>query len=127
MDECFIDKNLLFISLSKFHKLNKRRQRVFLIAQFKSKQKIKAWFLISKTIFAWTFQHILSLSSTSFLIYSCFRTIFLTRSQNNVLWIVCVEQLKIVCFYMFTFICNVVTLIFCVSRIGAKENVDLPM
>ena len=28
-DECFMDKNLLHISLTKFNKLNKRRKRTF--------------------------------------------------------------------------------------------------
>ena len=37
---------------------------------------------------------------------------FLTQSQNNVLCVVCAEELKIVCFYMITFIFKVVTLIF---------------
>ena len=32
--ECFMDKNLLHISLTKFNKLNKRRKRTFLITQF---------------------------------------------------------------------------------------------
>ena len=35
LDECFTDKNLLHISLTKFNKLNKRRKRTFLITQFK--------------------------------------------------------------------------------------------
>ena len=50
-DECFMDKNLLHISLTKFNKLNKRRKRTFLITQFKNTQNIKAWFLILKIIF----------------------------------------------------------------------------
>ena len=37
---------------------------------------------------------------------------FLTRSQNDVSWFVCAEELKIVCFRMFTFIFRVVPLIF---------------
>ena len=35
LDECFTDKNLLHISLTKFNKLNKRRKRTFLITRFK--------------------------------------------------------------------------------------------
>ena len=41
-DECFMDKNLLYISLTKFNKLSKRRKRTFLITQLKNKQNIKA-------------------------------------------------------------------------------------
>ena len=55
---------------------------------------------------------ILALSLVDSLPYTCSRTIFLTRSQNNVLWILCAEELKIVCFAMIVFICKVVTLIF---------------
>ena len=33
-DECFMNKDLLYISLTKFDKLNKRRKRTFLITQF---------------------------------------------------------------------------------------------
>ena len=33
-DECFMDKNLLHISLTKFYKLDKREKRTFLITQF---------------------------------------------------------------------------------------------
>ena len=47
----FTVKNLLRISLTKFIKPNKRRERNFLIIQFKNKQNIKAWFLILKIIF----------------------------------------------------------------------------
>ena len=41
-DECWMDKNLLHISLTKFNKLNKRRKHTFSIAQVKIKQNIKA-------------------------------------------------------------------------------------
>ena len=34
LDECFTDKNILHISLTKFNKLNKRRKRTFSINQF---------------------------------------------------------------------------------------------
>ena len=51
-DECFMDKNLLHISFTALHKLNKRRKRTFLITQFENNQNIKDWFLlISKIIF----------------------------------------------------------------------------
>ena len=46
------------------------------------------------------FQLIFYLSLAVRLIYTCSLTMFSTRSQNNVLWIVSVEELKIVCFYM---------------------------
>ena len=116
----FMDKNLFYISLTKSNKLN-RIKSTFLITQFKNKQNIKAWYIT----FALYFQHGYSLPLAARLICNCFRTIFLTRSPNNVLWIVCAKQLKIVCFYMMTFIYNVVTLIFCVlaeQRIGVKVN-----
>ena len=45
------DKNLLYMFLTKFNKLSKRRVRTFFISQFKNKQNIKAWVLISKTLF----------------------------------------------------------------------------
>ena len=48
------------------------------------------------------FQHIFCLSLAVRLIYN----------QNNVLWTVCVEELKIVRFYMIMSIRNMVTLIF---------------
>ena len=37
-DECFMDKNLLHIALTKFNKLSKRRKHTLLITQFKNKQ-----------------------------------------------------------------------------------------
>ena len=39
--ECFMDKNLLHISLAKFNKLNKRRKHTFLTTLFRNKQNIK--------------------------------------------------------------------------------------
>ena len=120
-DECFMDKNLLHISLSTF---NKRRKRTFLITQFKNRQNIKAWFLISKILFTKPLLYIAFIFST-FSVYlwrviwsaSVSVQFFFTPSQNNMLWIVCAEELKIVCLYMITFD------IFCISRIGVKENV----
>ena len=44
--------------------------------------------------------------------YTCSRTIFLTRSQNNVQWITRAEELKNSVLYMIMSICKVVTLIF---------------
>ena len=73
-------------------------------------------------MFSFQFQHIFCLHLADSLIYTCSCTIFLTQSQSNVLWIVCAEELKRVCFYMITFIFKEVT--FCDSRIGAKENVE---
>ena len=107
-DEFFRNNNLLNISLTKFNELNKRGNCNSVYLCF---------------VFSFHFQRSFSLSLADSLICTCFRTIFLTRSQRNVLWLVCADELlKIVCFYMMTFIFNVVTLIFCVSRIGVREN-----
>ena len=59
IDECSIDNNLLNIPLTKFNERNKRENLTFLITLFKF-----ALYLA--------------------LIYTCFPTIFLTRSQTNV-------------------------------------------
>ena len=69
-----MNKKLLHISLSKFNKLNK-----------------KCTFLITPFAFALYLAFIFSLSLAGRLIYTSFRTIFLTRSQKNVSWIVCVK------------------------------------
>ena len=61
--------------------------------------------------FSFHFLHFFFLSFAGPLIYTCMRTIFFTQSQN-VLWIVCYEELNIVCFYLMTFSFNVVTLVF---------------
>ena len=65
-------------------------------------------------MFSFHFQHIFILSLAGRLIYTCFRTFFLTRSQNNMFGIVCAKELKLVCFYMAIFIFKVAALIFCV-------------
>ena len=85
------DKNLLYMFLTKFNKLSKRRVRTFFISQFKNKQNIKAWVLISKTLFyrlhLHTFLFYLWQVVWSTLVSVQF--FFLTRSQNNVLGVVC--------------------------------------
>ena len=45
------------------------------------------------------------------LIYTCSRIIFLILSQNNMLWIVCAEEIKIECFCMIEFIFKTSTLL----------------
>ena len=104
-DECFIDKNLLHISLTKLSKLNKKTLKLDLWFQ-------KFFFHCLCFIFSFHFQHIFSLSLAGLLIYTCFVQFFLTWSRNNVLEIVRAEELKILCFCIITFIFNVVTLIF---------------
>ena len=102
-DECFMDKNLLHISLTKFNKLNKRRKHTFLITQF---------YLCF--IFSFHFQYIFSLSFSGLLDLHLFPyNVFDLKSKKCVVNCMC-WQLETVCFYMITFIFNVVTLIFCV-------------
>ena len=75
--------------------------------KLKNRQNVKVRLLISKIfftkpllyIFSFHFLHFFFLSLAVRLIYTCLRTIFLTQSQNNVLWIVCAEELKIECFH----------------------------
>ena len=82
--ECFKDKNLLHISLTNFNKLNKRRKHTFLTTQFeKTEHKslisdLKNSFYMTFALLSFYFQHIFSLSLSGFLMYTCFRTIFLT-------------------------------------------------
>ena len=64
--------------LTQFNKLNEIRKRTFLMTQFTF-----ALYL------AFIFSIILSLRDR--LIYTCFRTIVLTRSQESVLRILCAE------------------------------------
>ena len=105
-----MDKNVLHISLTKFNKLNWKR-----ILKTNIKYKPDFWsqklFLQSLCfIFSFRFLHIFCLSLAERLIFTCSRRGVLTRSQNNVLWIVYAEELKILCFHMITFIFKVVTL-----------------
>ena len=69
-DEFFMGKNLL--NIYKFTELNKRGNHTLLIT-------------LLTFLFSFHFQHIFSLSLANSLIYTCFRTIFLTQSQKNVL------------------------------------------
>ena len=99
-DECCMNKSLLHTSLTKFNKINKRRKRTVLITKFKKKHNIKAWFLISKISFDMYIAFALYLTfifqifsvylcRVVWSTYTCSRTIYLTRCQNNVLWIIC--------------------------------------
>ena len=99
----FMDKNLLHISLTKFNKLNKIRKCIFLITQF-SFVLYLAFILGTFSVYLWR------------VVWSAPVSVqfFWFEVKKNVLWIVCLDQLKIVCFYMITFIFNMVALIFCV-------------
>ena len=110
-DKCFMGKNLLLISLTKFNKLNKRKKRTFLTTQFKNKQNIKTWFLISKilfhgqsSIFSFYFSeyhrfnfggssdlHLFNPFMISASIMKGLTKRVLTWSQNNPFWLVFVE------------------------------------
>ena len=92
-----MNKNLHHISLAKFNKLNMK---------LKNKQNIKAWFHFTEPLLLY-----LAFTFCTFSVY-LWRVVwsapvpvqsFFTQSQN-VLGIVCAEELKIVCFYMITFI-----------------------
>ena len=100
--------DLPHIALTKFNKL-KKKEHLF-------NDSVYLCF-----IFSFHFQHIFRLSLAGRLIYTCFRTIFLTLSQKIVVncmrWVV-----KIMCFNIITFIFNVVTLIFFV--LAVKENME---
>ena len=91
--------------------------------------RVRVW-AISKIYFCKAFAlylaFIFSILSVCLCNLPLFPQIFLTWSQNNVLWTVCAEEVRIaLCFYMITFIFKVVILIFfCVGRIGVKENVQ---
>ena len=76
-DEFFRNNNLLNISLTKFNELNKRGNCNSVYLCF---------------VFSFHFQRSFSLSLADSLICTCFRTIFLTRSQRNVLWLVCADE-----------------------------------
>ena len=113
-DEYFMDKNLLYISLTKFNKLNKRSKRIF----FQLNRKQYIWFLISK-IFHIAFDSYLAFIFRTFSVYiwrvvwfTPVSVLFFDLKSNNVSWIACAEELKIVCFYTITFIFNMVALIF---------------
>ena len=113
-DEYSMDKNLLYISLTKFNKLNKRSKRIF----FQLNRKQYIWFLISK-IFHIAFDSYLAFIFRTFLVYiwrvvwfTPVSVLFFDLKSNNVSWIACAEELKIVCFYTITFIFNMVALIF---------------
>ena len=69
-DECFMD-DLPHIALTKFNKL-KKKEHLF-------NDSVYLCF-----IFSFHFQHIFRLSLAGRLIYTCFRTIFLTLSQKIV-------------------------------------------
>ena len=116
-DTCHMNKTLLRISLNKFSKLNFKKSLLNLRYQ-------KLFLQSLYFIFHFHFQHIFYLLLVGCMIYTYFHTIFLTRSQNNVLWIKCVEEIKMVYFCIITFIFKLVTYIFCVSRIRVKESVE---
>ena len=79
-DDCFMDKNLPHISLSKFDKLNKKRNRTFLITQFTFALYL-AFIFSTFSVYLWrvVWSTLVSVQNV------------LTRNQKNVLWIVCAE------------------------------------
>ena len=91
-DECFMDKNLFHTSLTKFNKLSKRRKCTFLITQSINRTWNKHKFFLHSLPLYLRFFFSTFIYGGSFDVCSC--TIFLTRSQNNVLWIACAEQLR---------------------------------
>ena len=115
-----VNKNLFHISMTTFNKLNFKRS-----LKINRTWKFDSWFQKNFLqslcfIFSFHFQHIFCFSLVDRLIYTCSCTMFLTQSQNNLLWILCSEELKIVCFYMIMFMLKLVTLIF--SVLAEKES-----
>ena len=91
-DECFMDKNLFHTSLTKFNKLSKRRKCTFLITQSINRTWNKHKLFLHSLPLYLRFFFSTFIYGGSFDV--CSRTIFLTRSQNNVLWIACAEWLR---------------------------------
>ena len=112
--------NLLHIYSTFYVSQTNTLMKLNLKRSFKINRTWELDFLISKILFTkpllyiWpSFSaHFLFIFSGSFDLHLLPYIFFLTQSQNNVLWIVCAEELKTVFFYMITFIFKMVTLIF---------------